>query len=158
MTRPIVLNAGGGTIDTGFNALAISSVISGSGGLTKNGTGMLTLQAANTYTGGTTLNAGILFLDSVGGALAPTGALTVNGGVFDMSDTATGQTVGALSGAGGTIALGSKVLTTNSAANTTLATLLIDGGLGGGTGGALVKPARARSPSPPSTSTRAARR
>ena len=56
-----------------------------------------------------------------------------------MSDTATGQTVGALSGAGGTIALGSKVLTTNSAANTTLATLLIDGGLGGGTGGALVK-------------------
>jgi autotransporter-associated beta strand protein len=117
----------------------ISSAISGPGGLTKNGGGMLTLQTANTYTGGTTLNAGILFLDSVGGALASTGALTVNGGVFDMSDTATGQTVGALSGAGGTIALGSKVLTTNSAANTTLATLLIDGGLGGGTGGSLVK-------------------
>ena len=51
-----------------------------------------------------------------------TGALTVNGGTFDMSDVFGGvQTVGALSGAGGTIALGANTLTTNSAANTTLA-------------------------------------
>ena len=46
---------------------------------------MLDLQTANTYTGGTTINAGTLVLDSVGGSLAPTGALTVNGGTFDMS-------------------------------------------------------------------------
>ena len=65
-----------------------------------------TSRRANTYTGGTTVNAGTLLLDSVGGSLAPTGALTVNGGTFDMSQINGGtpgssMTVGALSGAGG---------------------------------------------------------
>ncbi len=74
-----------------------------------------------------------------GSSLASTGALTVNGGTFDMSQLAANQTVGALSGTGGTIALGNLVLTTNSASNTTLASAIADGGIGGGTGAALVK-------------------
>jgi outer membrane autotransporter protein len=119
--RAITLNAGGGTIDTQNNAMVVSSVISGPGGLTKNGAGILDFQNANTYTGGTTINAGTLVLDSVGGSLPVGGALTVNGGLFDMSQISTGQTVGALAGTGGQIALGANTLTTNSGANTTLA-------------------------------------
>jgi autotransporter-associated beta strand protein len=137
-SRSIVLNAGGGTIDTNGNAMFVASAISGVGGLTKNGAGILDLAAANTYTGGTTVNGGTLVLDSVGGSLAPTGALTVNtGGTFDMSQISTGQTVGALAGTGGQIALGGNTLTTNSSANTTLASQITGTGslvkLGSGT-------------------------
>jgi outer membrane autotransporter protein len=134
LSPPTTLNAGGGTIDTKGNGLFLASAISGAGGLTKNGAGVLDLAAANTYTGGTTVNAGTLLLDSVGGSLAPTGALTVNGGTFDMSQINGGtpgssMTVGALSGAGGIISLGTNTLITNSSANTTLATQIT------GTGG-----------------------
>jgi outer membrane autotransporter protein len=122
LNRPIVLNAGGGTIDTGNQFLVISTSISGPGGLTKNGIGTLDLQVAATHTGGTTINAGTLVLDSVGGSLPVGGALTVNGGFFDMSEIATGQTVGALTGTIGVISLGANTLTTNSSANTMLAT------------------------------------
>ncbi|SEO74233.1 autotransporter-associated beta strand repeat-containing protein [Rhodospirillales bacterium URHD0017] len=122
MTRPVTLNAGGGTINTNGNNLVMSGIISGGGGLTKNGNGILTFQTAMAYTGGTTVNAGTLFLDSVGGSLPTGGALTVNGGLFDMSDIATGQSVGALAGTGGQINLGANNLTTNSSASTTLAT------------------------------------
>jgi outer membrane autotransporter protein len=65
-----------------------------------------------------------------GSSLAQTGALTVNGGTFDMSGLGANQTVGALSGTGGIIALGPNTLTTNSAGNnTTLASTIT------GTGG-----------------------
>ena len=75
-----------------------------------------------TYLGGTTVNAGTLLLDSVGGSLPVGGALTVNGGLFDMSQIATGQSVGALAGTGGQIDLGANTLTTSSNTNTALAT------------------------------------
>ena len=130
--RPTMLAAGGGTIDTNGNAMAISSAIAGTGGLTKVGLGTLRLQAAGTYSGGTTVNAGTLLLDSIGGSLPVGGALLMNGGTFDMSEIAIGQTVGALSGPGGTIALGANTLTTSSPASTALAAIIT------GTGG-LVK-------------------
>jgi outer membrane autotransporter protein len=134
LSRATTLNAGGGTIDTNGNGLFLSSAISGAGSLTKNGAGVLDLAAANTYSGGTTVNAGTLLLDSVGGSLAPAGALTVNGGTFDMSQINGGtpgssMTVGALAGAGGIISLGTNTLITNSSANTTLASQIT------GTGG-----------------------
>jgi outer membrane autotransporter protein len=98
-----MLTAGVNNINTSF-----SGIISGTGGLIKQGGGTLTLQGANTYTGGTTINAGSLQL--VGGSLASTGALTVNtGGTFDLNGQ--DQTVGALAGSGGTINLGSGTLT-----------------------------------------------
>jgi autotransporter-associated beta strand protein len=127
-TRPITLAAGGGTIDTNGNNMVVSGTISGTGGLTKTGAGILNFQSAQAYTGGTTINAGTLFLDSVGGSLPVGGALTVNGGLFDMSDIATGQSVGALVGTGGQINLGANNLTTNSSASTMLATQIIGTG------------------------------
>lgn len=57
--------------------------IDGSGGLTKLGNGTLQLNAANTYSGGTTLGAGTLSLGNAG-ALG-NGALTVTGGTLASS-------------------------------------------------------------------------
>jgi autotransporter-associated beta strand protein len=128
---PVTLAAGGGTIDANTNAssLFLAQPISGPGGLTKIGAGALILQGINTYSGGTTVNAGTLQLLS-GSALNAAGALMVNGGTFDMSAFGTGLTVGPLSGTGGIIALGANTLTTNSIGqNTTLASTIT------GTGG-----------------------
>jgi autotransporter-associated beta strand protein len=61
--RAITLNAGGGTFDTSAaTSSALGGTISGTGGLTKTGAGALTLLGTNNYTGGTTVNAGVLFL------------------------------------------------------------------------------------------------
>jgi autotransporter-associated beta strand protein len=66
-----------------------SGTISGTGSLTANGTGTLTLSAANSYTDGTSINAGTLSLGSAG-ALPPSGNITFGGGVlqFTTSNTA----------------------------------------------------------------------
>jgi outer membrane autotransporter protein len=125
--RAIVLNAAGGTIETISN-LTVTRPITGVGGLTKAGAGVLTFQAAQAYTGGTTINAGTLFLDSVGGMLPTGGALTVNGGLLDISLSGANQSVGALSGSGGQINLGPQTLTTSSSANTVLATQIVGSG------------------------------
>ncbi len=60
--RGIVLNAGGGIIDSqGFDS-TVNQAIAGAGGLTKAGSGVLTLAAANTYSGATAVNAGTLLV------------------------------------------------------------------------------------------------
>ena len=107
------------------DAFTFANVISGSGVLQQLGPGTTILTAANTYTGGTAVSAGTLRLGS-GGSLAPTGALTVNGGTFDLNGN--NQTVGALSGTGGVLALGAGTLTTNSVSNTTLASAIAGAG------------------------------
>ncbi len=96
--------------------LDLNNTISGSGRLIKNNTGMLVLSGTNTYTGGTTLNDGVISLGNAKGLGATTGELTINGGILDLNDFS--ATVGRLSGTGGLITnlygTGTSKLTTNS--------------------------------------------
>jgi fibronectin-binding autotransporter adhesin len=70
-------------------SMVLGGVISGAGGLTANGLGTVTLTNANTYTGATAVNAGILNLNfSTGGIssniIANTSALKFGGGALNV--------------------------------------------------------------------------
>lgn len=79
--RPITLNAGGGGFDiaNAANTLNLGAVIVGTGGLNKLGAGTLTLNAANTFAGNSTVSAGTLNLANSQG-FGPTGSVTLAGG------------------------------------------------------------------------------
>lgn len=61
----------------GSNAMDLNGAVGGAGGLIKNGAANLTLSGANTYEGGTLLNAGGLIVGN--GAALGSGTLTVGG-------------------------------------------------------------------------------
>ncbi|EPF89444.1 hypothetical protein L263_02242, partial [Brucella abortus 90-0962] len=70
-SRAVSLQAGGGTFDieNAANNFAVTQGVAGAGGLTKSGSGTLTLSGANSYTGATTVSAGTLVVanDNTGG-------------------------------------------------------------------------------------------
>ena len=79
-------------------------MLSGAGSLTKTGSGTLTLSGANTYTGPTTVNAGVLAYGANGAT--GSGNLSVGGGTVSLgSYTGTSNVVTLTSGAitGGTL-------------------------------------------------------
>jgi len=107
------------TIATGSNAISISSVLAGTNGLAKSGTGSLTLSGSNTFTGQLNINAGTV---KAGAALA-LGAGGVGNETFVQS--------------GATLDINGQSLVTD--------TVLIAGsGVGGG--GAVVNSAAGNSP------------
>ncbi|BCU76793.1 autotransporter-associated beta strand repeat-containing protein [Luteolibacter sp. LG18] len=71
--------------DTGANAVTASGVLGGGNAFTKSGTGTLTLSAANTYSGATTVSAG---------------TLAVTGSLSSSSSAVTVQASGTLAGTG----------------------------------------------------------
>lgn len=72
------------TFDTTVNTITLSGVLSGSGGMVKAGGGTLELSGANTYTGDTTVNAGILKLNVP--SMANTSAIHLaNGAVLNLN-------------------------------------------------------------------------
>ncbi|MDI1314511.1 autotransporter-associated beta strand repeat-containing protein [Prosthecobacter sp.] len=93
------VQAGGAVIDTnGFNITIADSLehdsalgATADGGLTKNGTGTLTLTAANTYTGKTTVAAGTLALSGAG-AVASSPWIEVKSGATLNVTAVTGGT------------------------------------------------------------------
>ncbi|MCW5912187.1 MAG: autotransporter-associated beta strand repeat-containing protein [Cyclobacteriaceae bacterium] len=62
--------------------LTISSVIGGTGSITKNGSGTLTLSGSNTFTGGLTLNTGTVNANNTNCFGSSSGTLTINGGAL----------------------------------------------------------------------------
>jgi autotransporter-associated beta strand protein len=89
-------------------------VISGTGNLTFTGPGTLTLNAANTYTGSTVVNAGTVMLGASGSLNSATVVNVASGATFHLNGR--NQTVSGLHGAG-SVALGSGILTINDNSN-----------------------------------------
>ncbi|MEZ0276572.1 MAG: beta strand repeat-containing protein, partial [Roseimicrobium sp.] len=79
------------------NALTINSIITNNGtdvvNIVKSGAGMLVLSGANTYTGGTRLEEGILRATTNAGALSNSGTVTIAGGELQLAND-TGLTFG----------------------------------------------------------------
>jgi autotransporter-associated beta strand protein len=114
----------------------VANTISGSGSLSKSGAGTTTLTAANTYSGGTTIAAGVLELGT-GGSVA--GNITNNAALsFNRTDSAT--VTNTISGSGSLSKAGAGTLTlsvSNSySGGTTLqsGTLRVDNNAAMGTG------------------------
>ncbi|HQL50155.1 MAG TPA: autotransporter-associated beta strand repeat-containing protein [Kiritimatiellia bacterium] len=80
----VTLRGGGGTAAAASATVATSA----SGGLTKLGSGLLNLAAANTYTGPTVVSNGTLRLAAGNQTLSPASALTLAGGTLDLGGTA----------------------------------------------------------------------
>jgi fibronectin-binding autotransporter adhesin len=101
--RPIILQSGGGIIDSGQFSWTFTSPITGPGSLSVGGGSAVILDGINTYTGGTTVTAGKLEL---GDATSPSaqilGATTVNAGTL----SGRGTILGAVTNNGGTVAPG----------------------------------------------------
>ncbi|MGZ5907234.1 MAG: autotransporter outer membrane beta-barrel domain-containing protein, partial [Reyranella sp.] len=100
-SRLAPLGAGGGTFDTNGNNVTLASVLSGIGGITKAGNGVLTLAANNTYSGGTTISGGLINFASASNFGA--GNILLNGGGLQWAAGSTADISSKLAplGAGG---------------------------------------------------------
>ena len=115
--------ASGITLTTGDSGDdTVSGIISGDGSLTKAGLETLTLSAANTYTGDTTISAGKL---TVSGTLADTTDV-INSGTYDVDNT---DTVQSLRGSGAVELASGITLTFGDSGNDTISGIISDGAL-----------------------------
>ncbi len=103
--------------NTDANVVAFNNTISGTGGITKIGSGTVALNHANSYAGPTTINTGTLRLGAAGALPSGTAVTLANvaGAVLDLYGY--NQTISSLSGggsSGGSVSLGSATLTVGS--------------------------------------------
>jgi autotransporter-associated beta strand protein len=135
-TDSVSLGTGIRTFNVNNTQTTFASTFTGSGGITKGGTGSLLLTGNSTYTGLTTINAGN-FTISGGSALADNAPVTLANTAGVGFKVNTSETIGALSGGGatgGTVTLGGGVtLTVNQTTDTTFSGTIT------GAGGTLAK-------------------
>ena len=113
--NPVMLTLGGNDANATY-----TGALSGSGGLIKTGAGTQTLSGSNSYSGGTTVNAGVLQLGNANALGSSAAALSVNGGTLDLHGNNASITI--LSGSTGALitnsVAGTKTLTTAVASGT----------------------------------------
>ncbi len=132
LANAVALTANG-TFDTLGATTTLSGIISGAGSLSMISSGTLHLTGVNTYTGGTTISAGVLRINK--GSGLGTGTLTLNGGTLQANanftainaitlgagngtidtQSANATILGTISGAGSLTKLGTGVLTLGAA-------------------------------------------
>ena len=124
-------------LDTGVNAVTFASVLSGAGGLAKTGAGTLLVTGQNTFTGNSTVAAGVLQLGTGGTTGAIVGDIVNSGTVaFNRSDAVV--FAGSITGSGGLLKHGTGDLTLSGAnayaglTNVAAGRLLLTGSIGAG--------------------------
>jgi autotransporter-associated beta strand protein len=135
--RGITLGASGGTftVDPSMS-VNYAGVMAGTGGLTKSGSGTLTLTGVNSYSGGTTVAAGQLVAGGTSTALGSS-SVTVSGTrlSFDTAAAVTYANAISLTGAGLLDNIGNNMVTFTGGVNTNrtngLYTTVVDGGTSG---------------------------
>lgn len=104
------------SVTTGVNSVTFSGVLSGAGGITKTGSGRVTLTNANTFLGSTTINEGTLILSGTGAVSSSSTVDVKNGATLDHS----GVTGGTYSFGTGQTLKGSGTVIGNSIVNGSL--------------------------------------
>ncbi len=127
----IVIASAQGLTVSQSSATTYSGVLSGGGAFVKDGSGTLTINGTNAFTGGTTISAGNLTL--VGGAaLADSGSVSIADAAGAVLHISANETIGSLSGGGstgGNVSIASaQVLTVNQATDGTFAGRLVGSG------------------------------
>ncbi|MEI6283671.1 MAG: autotransporter-associated beta strand repeat-containing protein [Opitutae bacterium] len=98
-------------LDTNGQSVSLGTALTSSGGtLTKNGNGVLTLTAAATYSGDTTVNQGELAVSSANTLSTASSVVVQSGATLNLNST--DQSVKGIAGAG-TVSLGTANLTIN---------------------------------------------
>lgn len=125
--RGITLAAAGGTISVNnATTLTVANVIAGTGSLIQSNTGTLALTAANTFSGATMANAGILALGNVNALQNSTLTTATTGSItFTLGGTNT-YNLGGLAG-NATVALGANTLSVGANNETTVFTGALTG-------------------------------
>lgn len=82
----ITTGNGGAFFDTGDHHVGLQSAVSGAGAVTKLGDGILTMPAASTYTGGTTIAQGRIRMTNATGSAFGTGPVTIGAGAWLTGD------------------------------------------------------------------------
>ncbi len=88
--RNLTLGSAGGILDivAGSSSMQISGSLSGAGRFTKSGAGTVILAATNTYSGGTTIDGGTIYLagSNANRNALGSGAITLNNGTLTMAN------------------------------------------------------------------------
>ena len=131
--RGMTLGASGGTFAVDASkSVNYAGIMAGTGGLTKSGSGTLTLTGADTYSGGTTVSTGNLVVGGAANALG-TGSVSVASRLsFDTSSAASYANAFSVTGSGIFENIGGYGITTTGGINTNLSsTVVVDGGSAG---------------------------